>query len=202
MDMSANVDFGGWIQKGFDLYKDNIGVLILAALIAVLLTTITGGILAGPMAAGLILIVLRLHDKSAPKPEVGDLFKGFEHFLQTFLFFLVWGVLFFVAITILNFVPCLGQLLAIALGFALPALLMFSLFLIVDKKMEFWPASMASLNKVKENPWPFLGLSVVSSIIGGLGTIACGIGIAVTLPIHICILAVTYRQQSFGGASA
>jgi len=78
--------------------------------------------------------------------------------------------------------------------FAVQALLMFGLFLIVDKRMEFWPASLESFNKVKTNFWPFFGLSVVSSIIGSVGGIACGIGVIVTLPIQACILTVAYRE--------
>ena len=78
--------------------------------------------------------------------------------------------------------------------FAVQAFLMFGLFLIVDKRMDFWPASLESLNKVKTNFWPFFGLSVVSSIIGSIGGIACGIGVIITLPIQACILTVAYRE--------
>ena len=76
---------------------------------------------------------------------------------------------------------------------------MFGMFLIVDKKMDFWPASMESINVVKTNFWPFLGFAVVAAIIGSLGAIACGIGVIFTLPIQGCILAVAYRAV-FDGA--
>ena len=59
--------------------------------------------------------------------------------------------------------------------------------------MDFWPASMESINIVKSNFWPFLGFAVVAAIIGSLGAIACGIGAIFTLPIQVCILAVAYR---------
>jgi hypothetical protein len=39
-----------------------------------------------------------------------------------------------------------------------------------------------------------MGLSTVASIIGSLGAIAFGIGIALTIPIQACILAVAYRD--------
>ncbi len=195
----VDVKFGEWIEEGFNLYKDNIGVLILAALLAVILSAVTFGILAGPMFGGLILITLRMHDKTEPKPEVGDMFKGFQFFLNTFLFVIVWGILLIVAVSILAFVPCLGILLDIVVPFVATTFLMFGLYLIVDRGMDFWPASMASIDKVKTNFWPFLGLSVVAGIIGAIGQIACGIGIIVTLPIQVCILTVAYREV-FGGA--
>lgn len=192
------VKFGEWIEKGFNLYKANFGILVLVSLIAGALSTVTLGVLAGPMMAGVLLITMSLFDSKEPKPEVGDLFKGFNYFLQTFLFVLVWGVALFIASFILGIVPCVGQLASICLVFIAEAFLMFGLFLIVDKEMDFWSASIESFNKVKTNFWPFLGLAVVASIIGAIGAIACVIGVVFTLPIQLCILTVAYREV-FGG---
>ena len=195
----VQVKFGEWIEKGFNLYKENIGALILVSLLAGVLSAVTFGILAGPMMAGLTLIILGLFDKKEPKPEVGRLFDGFNYFLNSFLFILVWGIIIFMASLILAFLPVVGQLASIFLAYTAQALLMFGIFLIVDKKMDFWPASMESINKVKTNFWPFLGLSVVASIIGSIGVIVCIVGIVVTFPIQFCILTVAYREV-FGGA--
>ncbi len=71
---------------------------------------------------------------------------------------------------------------------------MFGLYLIVDKQMNFWPASQESIHTVKTNFWPFLGLSAVASVIGSIGAIAFGIGIVLTIPIQVCILAVAYQE--------
>jgi hypothetical protein len=190
----VEVKFGEWFEEGFNLYKENIVTLILATLIALLLSTVTLGILAGPMFAGLIFITLGLFDKTDPKPEPGSLFKGFDYFLNSFLFIIVWGVAVTVASFILSFVPCIGWLASMFVAYCAMAFLMFGLFLIVDKRMEFGPASMESYNKVKTNFLPFLGLSVVTGIIGSIGAIACGIGVVVTVPIQTCILTVAYRE--------
>lgn len=197
----TQVKFGEWIERGFNMYKENFGLLVLASLIAVLLSSLTLGVLAGPMMAGLCLITLALFDKREPKPEVGGVFKGFGYFLQTFLFCLVWGLIVIVASIILALVPCIGLLASICLVYVVQAFLMFGLFLIVDKQMAFWPASMESFGKVKTNFWPFLGLCVVSGLIGSIGTIACGIGVFLTLPIQVCILTIAYRE-SFNGIVA
>ncbi len=195
----VEVKFGEWIEKGFNLYKENFGILVLASLIAVVLSTVTVGVLAGPMFAGVVLITLGLLDKKEPKPEVGTLFKGFDYFLDSLLFVVLWGIALFVVSIIVGLVPCIGQLASIFIVFVAHALLMFGLFLIVDKRREFWPASVESFNKVKPNFWPFLGFSVVSNIIGSIGAIACGIGVIFTLPIQACILTVAYRDV-FGGS--
>ena len=195
----VKVKFGEWIEKGFNLYKENFGILVLASLIAVVISTITVGVLAGPMFAGIILITLRLLDKKRPKPEVGTLFKGFDYFLNSFLFVIIWGIALFVVSIVVGLVPCIGQLASIFVVFVAHALLMFGLFLIVEKRSEFWPASVESFNKVKLNIWPFLGFSIVSNIIGSIGAIACGIGVIFTLPIQACILTVAYRDL-YGGS--
>jgi len=192
--------FGDWIKEGFDIYKNNLGLLIVASLIAVLLTAVTLGILGGPMSAGMVLIVLKLRDGSQPPPVAGDVFQGFQYFLPSFLFFIVWGLIILAGTVILSFIPCLGQIASICLCLAAGAFLMFGLFLIVDKKMDFWTASMASIDKVKPAFFPFLGLAVVAGIIGYIGALACGIGVIITMPIYFTILAVTYRDVFGSGA--
>ncbi len=194
-DFADNI--GNWFKGGFDLYKNNMAVFILATLIALILTAVTFGILGGPMYAGLVYIALKLHDREQPAPTAGDVFSGFKYFLNSFLFFIVWGIILFIAGSILGYIPCLGLILVICLSLAAGAFLMFGIFLIVDKEMAFWPASMASIEKVKESFFPFLGLSVVAGVIGQIGAVACVIGIILTMPIYICTLTVTYRD-TFG----
>jgi uncharacterized membrane protein len=190
----VEVRFGEWIEGGFNLFKENAGFLILSSLIVVILSSVTVFILVGPMMGGLIIITLRLYDKQEPRPEVGHVFRGFNYFLHTFLFVLVWCVLLAIASAILNLLPCIGQLAALFVVFGAETLLLFGLFLIVDQGMEFWQASVESYNKVKTNFWPFLGFAVLASIIGSIGSILCGIGIIVTLPIQVCILTIAYRE--------
>jgi hypothetical protein len=197
----VDVKFGEWIERGFNLYKENFAILVLASLIAVVISAVTVGVLAGPMAAGLLLITFGLIDKKGPRPEVGTLFKGFEYFLNSFLFVIIWGIALFVVSIVVGLIPCIGQLASLFVVFVAHALLMFGLFLIVDRRQEFWPASVESFNKVKPNFWPFLGFSIVSNIIGSVGAIACGIGVVFTLPIQVCILTVAYRDVFDAGGA-
>jgi hypothetical protein len=191
---NAEIKFGEWIEKGFHLYKENFATLVLASLIAVVISAVTVGVLAGPMAAGVLVITLGLIDKKEPRPEVGTLFRGFDHFLNSFLFMILWGIALFLVSLMVGMVPCIGQLASLFVFFVAHALLMFGMFLIVDRRMEFWPASVESFNKVKPNFWPFLGFAIVSNLIGSIGAIACGIGVVFTLPIQACILTVAYRD--------
>jgi hypothetical protein len=190
----VQVKFGDWIEAGFNLYKNNFGILVLASVFAVVIGAITAGILAGPMLAGLVLVTLHLLDRKEPPPEAGTVFKGFDYFLQSFIFVIIWGLGILIGSVVLGVIPVIGQLASIAFVYAAQAFLMFGMFLIVDRKMDWLPASAQSFNIVKTNFWPFFGLSAVASIIGSLGAIAFGIGVVFTIPIQGCILAIAYRE--------
>jgi hypothetical protein len=188
------VKFGEWIENGFNLYKENFRTLVLASIFVVVLSTVTVGILTGPMLAGLVVLTLELMTGNEPKPEAGKVFKGFDYFIHSFLFVVVWGLCIFIVSLILGVLPVIGHLASLFAVYAAQAFLMFGLFLIVDRQMEFWPASMESINMVKTNFWPFFGLAAVAGIIGSIGVIAFGIGVVFTIPIQGCILAVAYRE--------
>ncbi len=186
--------FGDWIKEGFDLYKNNLGMLVVAFLIALILSIVTGGILLGPMSAGLIVIVLKLIREEPPPPEIGEVFNGFQFFLPSFLFVLVWGLLSAIIIMILMVIPCVGPLLNLAFFLLVGTNLMFALFLIVDQKMDFWTASKTSFTLVQPSFFPFLGLFFVAGILGQIGSVACGVGIVLTMPLYYTILGVAYRD--------
>lgn len=195
----VDVKFGDWIEGGFNLYKNNFRTLVLASTIAFVLTMVTSLILLGPMLAGLVIITLELLRKDKPKPGPGKVFKGFEYFLNAFLFTLVWGVPILIGILILTPFPIIGQLLSLFFFYSALAFPMFGIFMIVDRKMNFWSASQKSIHTVKTNFWPFLGLSAIAGIIGKLGGIIFLFGIVLTISIPICIFAVAY-QEIFDGA--
>ena len=146
-----------WIEQGWNLYKNNFGLLVLASVIALVLSTITIGILTGPMIAGLIIVTLQLLRKEEPKPDAGRVFKGFSYFLNSLLFMVIWGLAILIGSAILSIFPIIGQLLSLFFIYAAQAFLMFGLYLIVDKQMNFWPASQESIQTVKTNFWPFIG---------------------------------------------
>ncbi len=192
--MQIEIKFGDWIQEGFDLYKANLTLLILASLVAVALSTASLGILAGPMGAGMALIVLALIDRVEPKPDIADVFKGFNVFLPSLL--LVIGVTAVSAIGyfILQFIPCIGSIASLLFGYAISTLTMFAIFEIVDRGRDVFTAVQASIETVKLNFWPLLGLAVVAGVIGAIGALACWIGLAVTLPLYFTILGIAYRD--------
>lgn len=189
----------GWIREGFDLYKNHMGLLILAALLVVVVSVISLGLLGGPMAAGFFWVALRLKDGASPAPTATDVFKGFEVFVPTFLFGLVLGVSLYIVNQVLGFVPVLGWVAAMLATIAIAALVFFALPLIVDRRMEFVPAVKASVELVKPVLPQFMLFVFLAGLAGGVGALLCGVGLVLTLPISYCAMAVAYRD-GFGGA--
>ena len=187
----TEVKFEEWIKQGFDLFKDNAVVLIVAGLIVGVLSSVTMGILAGPLLGGFFLMILRLLD--GEKVEIGEVFHGFQYFLPTFLFTLVFGIAIFFVPLILGHLPVIGGVAAPLGALVLETFVMFALPLIVDRKLDFWAASMRSVEIVKQLFWPLLGLHVLVSIIAFAGVILCGIGTIFTAPLAFCVLIVVYR---------
>mgnify|MGYP000031676808 CR=1 FL=1 len=189
---------GRWLQQGFRLYFANgqdFLLIFVSMLIATLISLVTLGLLAGPMMAGVLFILLRLVDGTEPRPEISDVFRGFDVFADAFLFSLIWWVIVPMAITaIFAFVPLLGPLLAAAAIWAVTTLLMFGLFFIVEQKQNFYDATRKSFFTIKQHFWPLFGLNVVASLIAGVGGFACFVGFLVTAPIYWCVIVFVYRH--------
>ncbi|MDD2239299.1 MAG: hypothetical protein PHO14_10700 [Kiritimatiellae bacterium] len=187
------VDVGGWINEAFELYKTNFGLLCLATLVAGLLGAFTCGVLAGPMFAGVIMIILRVSRQTEPKPQIGDVFKGFDFFLQALLLVVVLAV----AYGVLSFLPVIGGV----AGLLIAPLVMFAMPLIVDQKQEFWPAIQASYEKAKEDYVSLLVITLLGSLISSLGLLLCGVGVILTAPFGAILSVVAYRHL-FEGVTA
>jgi uncharacterized membrane protein len=188
------VKFSAWLQQTFELYKDNVGLLIVSGLLAAVVGGATMGILAGPMAAGLCMIALALVDKTAPKPTAGDVFKGFQFFLPTFLLMLAVGIICVVAAVLAMVVFCLAPVVYAAVAVFITPVMMLALPLIVDQQLDAKGSVLRSLEILKMNFWPMLGYACLAGVLSSAGSIACGIGVIVTMPLGTLAMAVAYRD--------
>lgn len=69
----------------------------------------------------------------------------------------------------------------------------FTLPLIIDKGMKFWPAMMVSWKKVHRHWWLLLGFTVVVGLLNLAGACACCIGLLFTIPIGIAATMFAYE---------
>ncbi len=188
------IDIGAELSKGWNVFKLNMGVLVVAGVIATLVTLVTCLVLSGPLSAGLFLVIRRLIQNDPVKPQAGDVFKGLDYFLQSFLLMLFCFVVSLVCSLVLGIVPILGQLVSIALSLALNSLMMWSLMFVAYEKrtaVEAVKKAVASL-KAGEFTVPLL-FGALASLISHAGMFVCGVGVFFTIPIGYCMMACCYQ---------
>jgi uncharacterized membrane protein len=69
----------------------------------------------------------------------------------------------------------------------------FTLPLIIDKQMDFWPAMKASWKMVNKHWWHVLGLMILIGLLNVVGVLACCVGVLFTIPIGIGALMYAYE---------
>jgi predicted Ser/Thr protein kinase len=142
----------------------------------------------GPLMGGLSLYYLK---KIRGEPANVELaFSGFSNrFLHLFLGgFVTW------ALTGLGFI-CL-----ILPGVYLFVAWWFTLTLIVDKKLDFWPAMELSRKVVTKHWWKLFGFMLVVLLVFALGLLVCGIGFFIAAPLGM--IAATYAYEDMFGLAA
>ena len=120
------VKIGDWLSEGWALIKEDIVTFAVAALLAGLIGSVTGGICAPPLSVG-ILMMIGSRMRGEPV-AIGDVFKGFQKFGPAFLAALlvsvvigVGGGIIAVIAMALAAIPLIGWLLSIVLFVALGA---------------------------------------------------------------------------------
>ena len=192
--MAAKFDFGTEMSNGFNLFKENMGLLILASFLASLLGLLTCTVLMGPLYIGVLLIIGRLMKKDGSTPQVGDIFKGFDYFLNAFLFWII----FMVCNTVLAFIPLIGTLLSMALG----TLLWWGFMFIAYENLTAIDAIKKVVNETTSgNFFNQLLFALVANLIAGAGILLCGVGALFTAPISYCMMACCY-QACYGNKSS
>lgn len=185
LSRGGSVDVGGAISRGWELVRDNmavfVGATLLAWLIAVAVPVI--GWLIGPVLMGGLdyMYIRRIRGEAV---QVGDVFAGFNVALLNLV---LAGVVKWV-ITSVGFLLCLLPGIYLAVGYV------FALALIMDKKMEFWPAMEVSRQVVHRHWWSMFALLIVLVIIVCLGVLACIVGVLITAPIAAASLMVVYED--------
>ena len=182
------IDIGRAVSRGWELVRDNMALLVGATLLGWLVAVglavvpVLGWIVGFVMLGGLDYVFLRRIRGEAV--QLGDVFDGFnEAFLHLALAGLVKSLL-----TSLGFLLCILPGIYLAVGY------LFVLPLVIDKKMEFWPAMEVSRRVVHHHWWPIFALVIVVSLIVVAGVLACGVGVLVAAPVASASLMYVYED--------
>ncbi|MBI2838212.1 MAG: DUF4339 domain-containing protein [Acidobacteria bacterium] len=181
------VDIGDCIGRGWALVKGDfwpiVGVNALLWVTMVLANLVYAGIVVnGPLLGGLYYFFLKR--VRGQQSGVNEAFAGFSlAFLQLFLGQLVSGLL-----------GGIGLILCLLPGIYLLVAWSFTLMLIVDKRMEFWPAMELSRQVVTAKWWSIFGLLIVSGLLNLAGMLALCVGVFVTAPIATAAMVYAYED--------
>ena len=185
------IDIGRCISRGWELVKKDFWLLVGASFVGGL---IAGGcgipwlgiviamIIGGPMMGGLYALYLK---KIRGQPAAfGDMFIGFS----TAFVPLMLARIVSLFLTGLGFVLCIlpGIYLGVAWVFVLP--------LVIDKKLEFWPAMELSRKVVSKHWWLMFRFLIVCVLVVLAGVIACCVGVIVTAAIAQAALMYAYED--------
>ena len=185
------IDIGGCISRGWQLVKSDFWLLIGVSFVGGLIASgcgvpFLGLIIGGPMMGGVYALYLkRIRGQPA---AFGDAFIGFSTaFVPLMLAMLVKGLL-----------TGLGCLLCILPGIYLAVAWVFAVPLVVDKKIDFWPAMELSRKVITKHWWLMFGFLIVCGFVALAGLIACCVGIFVS--VAIVQAAMMYAYEDIFGA--
>jgi len=176
--------------------------------------TLVSVVIMGPLTGGVYYFMLK-HIRHQPG-DIGDIFSGFRLcFGQLVLCYLVMAILIFVsaipgmAVTAypiylmvrqhavsppLVLWAAAGLVVAIIPVIYLGVSWIFSLALVVDRQMEFWPALGVSRKMVGKHWWPVFGLVVVCALIKVAGLLVCCLGLFISMPLVFAAMMYAYES--------
>jgi hypothetical protein len=180
------MDMGKNIQQSFDLYFKNFVTLLVAGLIAGLLSMVTLGILAGPLVGGLLVLGLKL--LRGEKGEFNEIFAHFDQFLPTFLLTLLFlGVN--LVLGIIGAIPLIGWAIKLVAGPLAVLAYFLSIGFMIDQKIKLKEAVRKSVDCIAADPVMMWIYSLVMMILGGIGMV-----IIVGAAFGVMGMAVAYRE--------
>ncbi len=140
-------------------------------------------LLTGPLIAGLYLYFLKKIRREPATVETA--FSGFsKRFLHLFL-----ASFAVTALTILGFFCFVIPGIYLCVGW------LFTLLLVIDKGLDFWPAMELSRKVVHKHWWKVLLLMLVFGGLYLIGFMACGVGIFLAAPVAIAMLVYAYEDM-------
>lgn len=181
---SAGGDFGERFTAAMELWKANLGDLAVLTLVFLLVMWIPFANIG--FATGYFRAILKV-SRGQGKAAVGDLFNAWDCFANL----LVYVILLVIVSLVLHIVPILGQLAAMALGFAA----MPGFFLIVDKNKSPVDAFKWSLATIQADFVNWLLTYIVASVISMAGLLLLLIGFVLTGPLGSLLQAQQYDRN-------
>ncbi len=188
---SASLPLGEYIKTGWRLFLNYPGGFLGFFLIYLVIQTALhfipwiGGIAAFAIGPALIMgnFIVCAKMLQNRTPQFGDFFLGFHFFVPLLLTALVGGVL-----------TAVGFMLLVIPGVYLVVSYIFAHSLVVDRRLDFWPALETSRRTVHPIWFGMFGFFLLLVLINLAGAIALGVGLLVTVPVTLCAIVAAYAD--------
>lgn len=175
-----HVAIGACFSRGWNLLTEKFWLSVGVGFVCIVLANVP--LLIGPAYAGMFWFFLKRIRREEAKFE--DLFAPFSiAFVQCLLAGLVISVL-----------ASVGFMLCIIPGLVLMALWTFTWPLLMDQRLDFWPAMEVSRKVLWPNIWGMLGLWLVGMLLLIVGVLCCYVGVFVAFPLIIAAEAYAYED--------
>jgi uncharacterized membrane protein len=185
LDGQTPTRIGDWFSRGTEVWRANWGPYLLFTLLYAAITGLGQGLL--NLIIGMHLIagffVVALRQLRGQPTTFGDFWKAFEHFVPFLLASLLTTVLI-----------ALGTMLCILPGVYLAVAYLLVPPILWDRRLEFWEAMELSRQVITARWFAWFGLALLLILLNLAGALACGVGLLVTWPLSICILAAAYED--------
>jgi len=178
MARDYRLEIGLCFSRGWELVKNHFWLTVGAAF---LIHLIAGAVSSIPLlglaftyvfVGGLDWMFLKLI--RGEKAEVGDAFAGFNLAFGPLAFFSLVAQLLVALGFVLCFLP--GIYLGVCWMFFTP-------LIIVDKKIDFWPAMELARKVVSRHWWQVFGFALVCGLVLFAGGLLCGVGLLIAIPL-------------------
>ncbi|MGO8760432.1 MAG: hypothetical protein ACLQUS_00385 [Desulfobaccales bacterium] len=179
------------VAAGWDLFKQYhtgfVGFCLLnfaiqLALYDVLFLGVAASVVvSAPLLMGNFIVSAKLLQGQTPRFR--DFFAGLQFFVPLLLLSLIAGL--FISI---------GTVLLIIPGVYLGVAYLFATCLVVDRRLDFWPAM--ELSRQTITPWWFhyFALTQLLALLNLAGALVLGLGLLVTIPVSFCAMTVAYND--------
>jgi uncharacterized membrane protein len=182
---------GYYLKAGWELFKQNatgfIGFSVVALIVVFALNARAGlgqllaYVIGPPLWAGFLIVAMKLYLNQPT--QVNDFTAGFKYVLPLLLYSVVSSI--FVSV---------GFVLLIIPGLYLLTGYMFTTWLIVDRKLDFWQAMELSRKTVHKHFFEVFGFFLLLFLINFGGLLLLGLGLLVTVPWTLCALTIAYKD--------
>lgn len=166
----AAPSIGSCLSAGIDGLKNNLVTHVVATVLLAIVNGVSFGLLYGPLHVGYMKMA-KIEDEGG-QAQVGDLFKGFDDFVPA----LVSGLIGMVIVSI-GFMACIIP------GILLMPIMSLSAYFVAMGEKDGVEAIKRAWAVWKENIVASCLTALVLTIVGSIGSLLCGVGVFLTLPI-------------------